>query len=435
MPKPLSKRSSLGRSLLPIGILAVIGLAQVSLAATPAVNLLVAGKDMSLSSVARQRIASEVEQALHSGEVIPNGPVSGPIMSYLVFPETIKASGSYLHIAYPSAQDLGLGKDILVKEIFLDLADNSQPYRARKIAEGSFPGYTASVCLVRSSGIPSVFSVRWPPENSDALISLGHDPDLYPYLTPLMKNTIDLVQCVESGDASTLRAIIARGVDLKNIEAPDGSLLGYAATPEIAEILLQQGIPSDAKDYDWQPALIHICADRKRPRNSVAPVIRVLLEHGADPNASMFGDSEVHAIDLTVDGATVDALMKAGARMPPLCAWTSSRGSDFERRSVDYYAALLRHGLDLKRGPWTGSQGLYLLLRCCEVPGKGALIEWLLDQGVDPNGILYTGDYPKGGPITPLQRATAAHNGEAEKILLRHGASPFQAKREKYHGP
>jgi ankyrin repeat protein len=317
-----------------------------------------------------------------------------------------------------------------MKEIFLGLADNHNGLLFNGYTGGSYPGYPGSISLVGSSGIFPDFSARSSAENGDLLIALGLNPDLYPHLPAKMKETVALLNAVQKNDVAALKNLIAQGVDLKSIAGPDGSLLCYATSPEIAEVLLQHGIPVDAKDSQFQPALIHICRDYKRDHSTVAPVVSVLLKHGADPNSAVMGDSSTSALMLASDGPTVDALVVAGAKVPFMCGEHSARFA-MSYRTADYYQALVRHGLDLKiGGPFRGEQGLYILIRACEAGGKDDLVEWLINQGVDPDGIFYFGDYPKGLPKTPLIQCAESGNVATAKILIQYGMKLDQVVRD-----
>jgi ankyrin repeat protein len=389
--------------------------------AAPQVSLLVSGNSIPLSAESQQKIARQVEDIIGSSEIVPEGIIVR-MLEANYDSEQIKATGSYLHILYPADKEVVPGNSaLLVKEVFLGLADNPNVRPYHGYTGGSYPGYPGSICLISPHNILRDYSARSSEKNGDRLIELGLDADIHSHLTAKMKATVDLVAAVQKGDADALKKLIAQGADVKSIQGPEGSLLCYAANPEVAEILLRQGIPVDARDSQFQPALIHICGDHRRDRASIAPGVTVLLKHGADPNSVMMGNSSMDAVMFALDGATVDALVAAGAKISSTCAWRST-GLEMPFRSLSYYQALVRYGLDLKRGPWRGSQGLFLLLSACKIEGKEDLVEWLLNQGVDPNGVFYFGDYPNGLPKTPLEQALSSKNAKAVKVLIAHGA-------------
>ena len=179
--------------------------------------------------------------------------------------------------------------------------------------------------------------------------------------------------CVSHGTRELVQWFFDHGVDPRLSTSDEPTLLFSAGSPEIAELLISRGVDVHARDKSGRTALIHHLQSWPDPAAWVA----VLLKHGADPNERGEGGST--PLMSAQDGASVDALVAAGADVNA----KNDLGKDVLSASFhgtpDRTAALLRHGAKLDR-----SNEASLLVNAVQ---KGNLdeVKELLARGIDPN--------------------------------------------------
>jgi ankyrin repeat protein len=166
-----------------------------------------------------------------------------------------------------------------------------------------------------------------------------------------------------------------------------------AASVSIAERLLalgadaNSGTPAGDDDPQWFLTALYRASEQGN-----APLVRLLLERGADPND---GESVYHAA---------------------------------ERDHRDVLEALLAHGAEISaaHARWTNTP-LYFLSGYADdhfrAPAATSGMRWLLEHGADPNVTSYK------TRETPLHRVTAFGRSPAlAEMLLAHGADPRQPR-------
>ena len=276
----------------------------------------------------------------------------------------------------------------------------------------------------------------------------------------------DLIHAAKRGDAGTVQALLATGVDAGAAE-PDGSTALLWASHrddlESARLLIDAGAPvSGANDLGATPLWA-------AGQNGSAAMIGLLLAAGADPDLALLsgetpvmvaarsGNPDVVA-RLAAAGADLD---RRGSRGQTALMWAAAQ------RHPAVVEALLAHGADLhvRSDVWTqvmgvpphsqpeynreiphgGNTALLFAVRADDLAsarilvaagadvddadawgvsaatlaahaGYAALVEFLLDRGADPNAA-------EAG-FAPLHEAVMRNDARMAAALLDHGADP-----------
>lgn len=241
---------------------------------------------------------------------------------------------------------------------------------------------------------------------------------------PLSREVSDqLREAAQKGDAVALGKWINSGADPKQFRDEEGqrSLLFFAGSPEVAELLIAKGLDVKGRDKAGNTALSAVCLSGTKNAASIA---RVLLQHGADPNAR--GQMGYTPVTFGRDGATVDVLVEFGADLN----FKADDGSNilgFVHNMSDpsYFQALDRHGFSFAPKTENASRLLVLAARFNQVE----VMRWLLDRGVDPNekGIWVKNDKQGTHYLIPIKAAALSDVSEPIKILIEHGAKTDEA--------
>ncbi|MEW6350864.1 MAG: ankyrin repeat domain-containing protein [Thermodesulfobacteriota bacterium] len=143
-----------------------------------------------------------------------------------------------------------------------------------------------------------------------------------------------------------------------------------------------------------------------------ASVLRVLIEHGADPNArDVFGEPILVFAGRSGESEIVSLLLDKGADVKAKdTAFRTALHAAADADRTDVVRLLLERGANIKSGLENGP-----LIRAI-VKGHGKVVEVLLDKGADPNS--------ERGPNgeTPLELAAASGNVAVVRLLLGKGA-------------
>jgi ankyrin repeat protein len=339
-------------------------------------------------------------------------------------PAILEASGSYFRLAYPKEKAFPTPAGaIKAKDFYIGILDYA-----------NLPGWPGGLFLVAGDG----HIIRFLSRNLlDALDGLATDNEVYPHLSQGMRRSVavglfgyldqekvenltpelKLARAVKNGDLAEVKKLVEGGLDVHEILVGKSTLLFAAGSPEVAEYLIQQGVPVDEKNEQGATALWSICYnnDWRRPQEKVAPIARVLLKNSANPNTP---EGTWPPLMVARDAETVDALVEYGADLHAKVDGHGILGElDVAWREVPYYQALVAHGLAIDNH----ENGIHLLNHA-SYQGQLDIVKWLLDRGVDPNGIdPISGSYD-GFARKPLTEAARLDQAAVAQVLIAHGA-------------
>ena len=275
-----------------------------------------------------------------------------------------------------------------------------------------------------------------------------------------------LGEAAVTGDAEVVRKLVAAGADV-NAPGPDGEtplmVLARGNGLDAARILIEHGADVKAREkWRGQTALIWAAAEGQ------SGMIKLLLEHGADPNVQ----SDVNEWQRQVSAEKrrmyrpyggMTALMYAARQGCVACAEALVAGgadkdlSDprgvtaliiaLDNLHFDLASYLVKAGASLNVWDWWGRSPLYVAVDMDTLPQGGRpdrrsidkttaleVIAQMLDAGANPNlQLKLVPPYRARGPdrgcdgllttgATPLLRAAKTFDVPAMKLLIAHGA-------------
>jgi ankyrin repeat protein len=210
-------------------------------------------------------------------------------------------------------------------------------------------------------------------------------------------------------------------LSLTAVELPDAVLADDLGT---ARKLIQQGANVKAANSYGVTPLSIACT------NGNGPMVRLLLDAGADPNTVLpGGETVLMTASRTGDVAAVNALIERGAKVDArepatgqtALMWAAAEGN------VEAIQALLKAGADPTVRLESGFDALLFAVR----EGRIGAVRTLLKAGISPNDaiVLPEGKRPRNGRapragLSALVLAVSNAHFELAAVLLDAGANP-----------
>jgi len=271
------------------------------------------------------------------------------------------------------------------------------------------------------------------------------------------------------GDLGSVRALLDAGAD-PNLEIPDwkGTALAIASTtgqPAIVEALLNKGADINHRDDNSFTPLHSAVRDsdygeEREQRTRAVATVKVLLAHGADPNARLHQEKPtVRALnEVEFEGATpialaaeinnleaVKVMVEAGGdpNIPTVHGTTPlmlasgaatdvQRARSIEERSLALNTAryLLDHGADVNAAGQFG----WTALHSATYQGITDLMEFLVGKGAKIDAMDSFRQTPLSISLSVLTKEAGAHRlqiprryrPEVADLLLKLGATPLE---------
>jgi bla regulator protein blaR1 len=408
---------------------AIVGAKKSDSSGEPRFRFVVDRKDVKLDAQAQAHVIGEVEGVVRGLNL---NAARNPGNSFdSLTTDMIEKDGNYLHVAYPIPRTFATAKgSIRAREVYIVNDPDANLY-------GFPPG---GIVLVSETG---QVTHAYGNVSEAPLLNLTFSQDVYPHLSDQnrahfndelsgyfnfskdeeLEPPLRIIAAAKAGDLAEIKALLGQGVKLDELPGAETTLLFAAGSPEVAEFLISQGVKVDARNKGTFTALMAICYNDSGGTKDelIAPTARVLLKHGADPNAHTEFPRMPGCTPLMLarNAATVDVLVEGGADVHARFQGMGLLDElDWGYKQLSYFQALAAHGLPIDNH----ENGLRLLNHSL-AGDENDLAGWVLDRGVDPNAIEPAGySFEDGLPRKPLVVAAWSGNDRAIGMLIAHGA-------------
>ncbi len=222
---------------------------------------------------------------------------------------------------------------------------------------------------------------------------------------PQAGSTPALQQAAAAGDAEKVKALLAKGANVKEQDAAGKTALHFACGKghtEVAKLLLDRGAQVNAKSWEATTPL-HGAAG-----SGVKQLVGLLLDKGADVDArNNFNETPLRRAMLSSAPGSkdiVELLVSRGARIHEfhLAAF---------RGDMEKLKKCLQEGMDIEAHKDYCGTALHVAAKA----GRKDAAEFLLSKGAAVDATDYLG-------VTPLFYAARRHDGDMMDLLLAKGA-------------
>jgi ankyrin repeat protein len=254
--------------------------------------------------------------------------------------------------------------------------------------------------------------------------------------TPLDQGLGPVQVAALAGQKDALELLLAKGAQLSS-DIYKMTVLHYASTPAVAELLLSKGLEIDAKNSYRETPL------SKAAERGNADVVEFLISKGADLKVRP-KDGDLTILNFAGNRAVAEVLASSGADI-------NGTPSDYGRNTPPIISAVWNNHPDvvtflIEKGanPNAKNYASQTALRLAVEGGHDEIVRILLDQGAtiaqDSNDNLMTlsiqyghpgpvsillekGADVNSGQVLPLTAAAAIGSKELVDLLLNHGAN------------
>lgn len=254
-----------------------------------------------------------------------------------------------------------------------------------------------------------------------------------------IEHSIDFFHKVEEGNLDAVTRYLDHEPDLVNaVASTQKSALHSVGSAEMAELLLERGAnPRIETMLLGGTALIHAIIW------GWPHVANVIAKHDRAPNNLRVaaGLNDLAAIDAAFDdsGSLTSSAKAHRAYYRPNYGWFPWTSSEDEQEVLDEALILAATNGHLEAVKALVQRGAQIDGRAYEATAllratfrnRIDVVDWLLDQGADPNGRGWLGGHAKG--VTAFHLAAADGRLEIIELLKRVGADP-SATDDLYHG-
>jgi ankyrin repeat protein len=131
---------------------------------------------------------------------------------------------------------------------------------------------------------------------------------------------LDVFEAAALGDVGRLQELLDADPSLSTTWSPDGAqALHFAAffgQPEACRLLLERGaeVRTHARGFNRVAPINSAAANDAKPNETCTEIARLLLDHGADPDAAQGGGATaLHSAAMTRNGELAQLLLAHGA--------------------------------------------------------------------------------------------------------------------------
>ena len=226
---------------------------------------------------------------------------------------------------------------------------------------------------------------------------------------PRAELNVALFKAIRDGDRSTIKALLQRGADLNARDEDVATALMHAAADAdlpTMKLLLEEGADVNAASKSGATALVWALHDVGK--------VTLLVEHGAkDLDGALLGAADIPdatpVLKLLVEhGANFNSSKSGFTVLMAVCRAGNLNG-------VRY---LIDHGADVRARTKSGYTALFAALSW---PGNAAVVSTLLEHGADTNAEVEVSQ-PAHDLYTPVLLAALHRDADSLERLLAKGA-------------